>query len=462
MYRLAIAGAGYNTMIVGVCFAEAGHQVSLLDADVNRIIDQEEDGGSLAFEPDLLRLIKKHLAAGRLHFNPDYEAVCFEADAIFIGGREDIPPDQQFINLASILRKISDSVSKDSLVAIQATIPVGTCDQLEQYFNELPANGYRMEIVANPQFFSKGTAIRDTLYTGRIVIGTESDWARELLSQIYKPFRAPILKVSRKSAEMIKVAANNFLAVKLSYMNELANLCELSGADIDEVTIGMSYDERIGSSFLGVGVGYGGYGIVSDTKSLMELAEGNEYGMKLVKAANEVNQVQKLSLYRKARGRLSDFKGKKIAILGLTYKPGTDDCKDAPSIENIRLLLEEGADIWAYDPVGIRNYKKIFPEGRNGNGYITYTENSVDALIDAEACFIFTGWGKIKAIKPDMYRKLMKAPLIFDGRNLYPIADMQNAGMEYYSVGRKETKSREQELMFPAELIYSRQLTILG
>ena len=462
MYRLAIAGAGYNVMIIGVCFAEAGHQVSLLDIDVSRMIDQEEGGGSLVFEPDLLRLVRKHQESGRLKFNPDYDEVCFEADAIFIGGREDIPAEQQFINLASILRRISDSSSKDCLVAVQATTPVGTCDQLEQFFNDLPSNGFRMEIVSNPQFFSKGTAIRDTLYAGRIVIGTESNWAQELLTLIYKPFRAPMIKVSRKSAEMIKLAANNYLAVKLSYMNELANLCELSGADIDEVTLGMSYDERIGNRYLGVGIGYGGYGIPSDTKTLMELADSNEYAMKMVKAANEVNQEQKLTLYKKAQSRLSDFRGKKIAVLGLTYKPGTDDCMEAPSIDNIRLLLEEGADIWAYDPVGISNFKKLFPEGRNSNGYITYTDNSVDALIDAEGCFIFTGWGKIKAIRPDMYRKLMKVPMIFDGRNLYSVEDMQRAGAEYYSVGRKETMVREQEQLFSADLIYSRQITILG
>ncbi len=453
MHKLAIAGTGYNVMITGVCFAEMGHQVALLDADISKIVDQEEEGGSLAFEPDLLRLIKKHLEAGRLTFQPDYAKACFESDAIFIGGGEDVSAEQQFQSLAVILRRISSSASKDCLIAIQATTPVGTCDRLEQYCAELPANGFRMEIVANPQFCSKGTAIRNTLYARRVIIGTESDWAKELLTKIYKPFQAPILRVSRKSAEMIKLAANNLLAVKLSYMNELANLCELSGADIDEVTHGMSYDERIGISYLRVGIGYGGCGLPSDTKIFMELAERSGYGLKMVKAANEVNQEQKLYLFQKALSKLSEFKGKKIAILGLTYKPGTDDCREAPSIDNIKLLLEKGADLWAYDPVGINNFKKLFPEGRNGNGSITYVENSVDALIDAEACFIFTGWGKIKTIKPDMYRKLMKTPLVFDGRNLYPVADMQNAGAQYYSVGRRK---RERSDLGQGAILYKK------
>lgn len=461
MNKLAIAGAGYNSMITGVCFAEIGHQVSLLDIDVRRLIDLEEGGGTFAFEPDLLRLVKKHLETGRLKAETDYEEACFEADAIFIGGREDISAGQQFISLASIIRRIADTAKKDCVVAVQATTPVGTCDQLEQYFNELPTNGFRMEIISNPQFFAKGTAIRDTLYAGRVVIGTDCKWAQEVLSMIYKPFRTKILKVSRKSAELIKLASNNFLALKLSYMNELANLCELSGADIEEVAHGMSYDERIGNQFLGVGIGFGGYGIPSDTRALLELAESNEFSMKTVKAAVEVNQEQKLCLCRKALSRLSDMKGKKIAVLGLTYKAGTDDWREAPSIDNISLLLENGAELWAYDPVGINSFKKLFPEGSNGNGYITYADNSMDALCDAEGCFIFTGWGKIKAIRPDMYRKLMKVPLIFDGRNLYHVEDMQKAGVEYYSVGRKVVKPAE-EFLLSDDLILSQKITLLG
>jgi UDPglucose 6-dehydrogenase len=235
---------------------------------------------------------------------------------------------------------------------------------------------------------------------------------------------------------MIKYASNDFLAMKISYMNDIANLCELVGADIQDVAEGMSYDERIGSKFLNAGIGYGGSCFPKDTKALEYLARQHGYELKTVKAAIDVNTNQKTILYKKASKRLITFNGLKVAILGLTFKPGTDDLREAASLENVPLLLDQGADIYAYDPVGKDNFARKFPEGKLGNGSIRYVE-SVDAALDgANVCFVFTEWNQIKALTPGRFKEMMRTPLVYDGRNIYNVNDMKTAGIEYYSIGR--------------------------
>ncbi|WP_333595344.1 UDP-glucose dehydrogenase family protein, partial [Anaerospora hongkongensis] len=284
---------------------------------------------------------------------------------------------------------------------------------------------------------AQGTAVHDTLHAARIIIGTESKWAEELLTRIYEPFGLPIVSVSRRSAEMIKYASNDFLALKISYMNDIANLCELVGADIQDVAKGMSFDERIGSKFLNAGIGYGGSCFPKDTKALEYLARQHGYDLKTVKAAIDVNAAQKTILYKKASSRLITFNGLKVAILGLTFKPGTDDLREAASLENIPLLLEQGADIYAYDPVGADNFRKVYPEGKVASGNICYVDSAEAALEGANVCFIFTEWPEIKAIQPERYKELMRTALVYDGRNIYHVRKMQAAGVEYYSVGRR-------------------------
>ncbi|NCC86107.1 MAG: UDP-glucose/GDP-mannose dehydrogenase family protein, partial [Clostridia bacterium] len=289
---------------------------------------------------------------------------------------------------------------------------------------------------SNPEFLAQGTAVRDTLHAARVIIGTESKWAEDLLMKIYEPFHLPIVSVSRRSAEMIKYAANDFLALKISYMNDIANLCELVGANVQDVAKGMSYDERIGRNFLNAGIGYGGSCFPKDTKALAYLAKQNGYELKTVKAAVDVNKAQKKMLFKKASNRLITFNNLKVAVLGLTFKPGTDDLREAPSLDNVPLLLEQGADIYAYDPVGIENFQMKYPEGKIDNGSIKYVADIAEALAGANVCFIFTEWGEIKAVKPEDYKRLMKTPLVYDGRNIYDLAEMKDAGVEYYSIGR--------------------------
>ncbi|MGE7664892.1 UDP-glucose dehydrogenase family protein [Ureibacillus composti] len=438
MYKIAVAGTGYVGLVAGVCFAEIGHQVICVDID-DKKVDLMRSGTSPIYEADLEDLMQKNYTAGRLGYTTDYKSAYKDADAIFIGVGTPEQPDgsANLSYIATVARQIAESVEKDCLVVVKSTVPVGTNDKVEQFIQDFLVNDVKVEVASNPEFLAQGSAVRDTLEAQRIIIGTESKWAEELLSALYKPFNLPIVSVNRRSAEMIKYASNDFLALKISYMNDIANLCELVGADIQDVARGMSFDDRIGNKFLNAGIGYGGSCFPKDTKALEYIAKQNNYDLKTVKAAIDVNTDQKTMLYKKAKNRLITFKGLKVAVLGLTFKPGTDDLREAASLENVPLLLEQGADIFAYDPVGAFNFAKVYPEGENNNGSITYAANVEEALKDANVCFIFTEWGEIKAVTPNMYNNLMRTPLVYDGRNIYRVEDMQEAAVEYYSIGRR-------------------------
>lgn len=451
MFKIAVAGTGYVGLVAGVCFAEVGHQVTCVDIDENKV-NLMKSGTSPIYEAGLEELMQKNYAEGRLDYTTDYKSAYKDADAIFIGVGTPEQPDgsANLSYIATVARQIAETIEKDCLVVVKSTVPVGTNDKVEQFIRDfLPNDGehvtgngegshryIRVEVASNPEFLAQGSAVHDTLHAARIIIGTNSTWAEEILTKIYEPFNLPIVSVTRRSAEMIKYASNDFLALKISYMNDIANLCELVGADIQDVAKGMSFDERIGSKFLNAGIGYGGSCFPKDTKALEYLARQHGYELKTVKAAIEVNNEQKKLLYKKASKRLITFNGLKVAVLGLTFKPGTDDLREAASLENVPLLLEQGADIFAYDPVGAGHFAKRYPEGKNGNGSISYVHNLHDALQNANVCFIFTEWGEIRDIRPVDYKTLMRTPLVYDGRNIYSVEEMKQAGVEYYSVGR--------------------------
>lgn len=437
MYKLAVAGTGYVGLVAGVCFAEKGHQVTCVDVDEDKVALMKS-GVSPIYEADLEELMQKNYAAGRIEYTTDYKTAYRDADAIFIGVGTPEQPDgsANLSYIATVARQIAESIEKDCLVVVKSTVPVGTNDKVEQFIQDFLVNNVRVEVASNPEFLAQGSAVHDTLHAERIIIGTESEWAEAMLKEIYAPFYLPIVSVNRRSAEMIKYASNDFLALKISYMNDIANLCELLGADIQDVAKGMSYDERIGSKFLSAGIGFGGSCFPKDTKALEYIAKQNGYELKTVKAAIEVNKEQKTMLYKKASKRLITFNGLKVAVLGLTFKPGTDDLREAASLENVPLLLAQGANIYAYDPVGADRFAKVFPEGQIEKGTMTYVSNIEEALADANVCFIFTEWGEVKAVLPHKYRELMRTPLVFDGRNIYSVQDMQDAGVEYHSIGR--------------------------
>ena len=431
-YKIAVAGTGYVGLVAGVCFAEKGHQVICVDVD-ERKVETMKNGICPIYEQDLEELMQKNYKEGRLDYTTDYKNAYKDADAIFIGVGTPEQPDgsANLSYIATVSRQIAESIEKDCLVVVKSTVPIGTNDKVEQFIKDFLVNDVKVEVASNPEFLAQGTAVKDTLQAKRIIIGTESKEAEKKLMEIYEPFELPIVSVNRRSAEMIKYASNDFLALKISYMNDIANLCELVGANIQDVAKGMSYDPRIGASFLHAGIGYGGSCFPKDTKALKYLAKQHGYKLKTVEAAVDVNAEQKVKLFKKASERMITFNGVKIAILGLTFKPGTDDLREAPSIDNIELLLKNNANnIYAYDPVGEDNFKKKYPT------QIHYVSTPEEALKGANICFIFTEWNEIKAVKPETYKKLMKTPLVYDGRNIYDLKEMKDEGIEYYSIGR--------------------------
>ncbi len=439
--KIVVAGTGYVGLVTGACLSEVGHNVTCVDIN-QRKIEILKQGISPIYEPGLDELLKNNYEAKRLNFTTDYVAAYKDADVIFIGvgtpEREDGSANLDYIY--NVATQIAENIEKDCLVVVKSTVPIGTNDKVEEFLREHLVNDVQIEIASNPEFLAQGTAVKDTLYANRIVIGVESDKARDTLKEIYGKFNQPIVVVNRRSAEMTKYASNDFLALKISFINEIANFCEIVGADVQDVARGMSYDPRIGDKFLNAGIGYGGSCFPKDTKALHWLANDHGYEIKTIKATIEVNQNQKYKLFRKAKQRFGSLRGMKVAILGLTFKPGTDDLREAPSIPNVRRLLDEGAEIIAYDPIGIDNFKKMYPTGVN------YVNNPEEVLRNVDMVFIFTEWDEIKRIPLNKYRELMRKPVIFDGRNCYSLKEAEKAEVEYYSVGRRIVKGIDNKL----------------
>lgn len=435
--KIAVAGTGYVGLVAGVCFAEKGYNVMCVDIDEAKVALMRQ-GVSPIYEQGLEELMQKNNARGTLHFTTDYVEAYRDADAIFIGvGTPEMPDGSANLSyIATVSRQIAETVEKDCLVVVKSTVPVGTNDKVEQFIKDFLVHDVKVEVASNPEFLAQGTAVHDTLHAARIIIGTESKEAEELLRKIYEPFGLPIVSVKRRSAEMIKYACNDFLALKISYMNDIANLCELVGADITDVAKGMSYDERIGARFLNAGIGFGGSCFPKDTKALKFLAREHGYKLKTVEACVDVNSTQKTRLFEKAKERMITFNGLKIAVLGLTFKSGTDDLREAPSIDNLKLLLAAGAEVYAFDPKGEERARELFPEGKLENGKMNYAASAVEALEGAHICFVFTEWPQIREILPGEFKEKMHTPLVYDGRNLYSPAEMKAAGVEYYSIGR--------------------------
>lgn len=431
MKKIAVAGTGYVGLVAGVCFAEVGHQVICVDIDEKKV-ETMKSCASPIYEADLEELMKKNYENGRLDYTTNYKSAYKDADVIFIGVGTPEQPDgsANLTYIATVARQIAETIETDCLVVVKSTVPVGTNDKVEQFIKDFLVHNVKVEVASNPEFLAQGTAVYDTFHAARIIIGTKSKEAEALMKEIYEPFNLPIVSVTRRSAEMIKYASNDFLALKISYMNDIANLCELVGANIQEVAEGMKYDRRIGDRFLNAGIGYGGSCFPKDTKALSWLAKQNGYNLRTVQAAVDVNKSQKTMLFEKAKKRMISFAGIKVAVLGLTFKPGTDDLREAPSLDNISLLLNANADIYAYDPVGESNFKKIYPD------QITYVKSPEEALKGAAICFVFTEWKEIKDVIPDDFKKLMRVPLVYDGRNVYDLKKMKVAGIEYYSIGR--------------------------
>lgn len=428
--RIVVAGTGYVGLVTGVCLAEHGHSVVCVDVDRDKI-DQMRQGVSPIYENGLDELMVKNHQ--RLSFTTDYSAAYRNAEVIFIGvgtpEKRDGSANLKYVY--AVAEQIAASAEQDCVVVVKSTVPIGTNDKLELFLEEHKVHPVKLCVASNPEFLAQGTAVRDTLYPSRIVIGAEEDAVADVLRKVYEGFDAPILVTNRKSAEMIKYASNDFLALKISYINEIANLCEIVGADIEDVAAGMGFDERIGNRFLHAGIGYGGSCFPKDTKALHWLANFHDYEMKTVKAAIEVNDHQKLRLIKKARKYYKELKGLTVAVLGLTFKPGTDDLREAPSLVNIPVLLDEECRIQAWDPIGADKFRKLYPDG------IVYCKTIEEALSRADLCFIFTEWEEVRTLTPECYQKNMQRAIVLDGRNCYCPEIFAGSGVVYDSIGRK-------------------------
>lgn len=427
--KIAVAGTGYVGLVTGVCLASKGHQVTCVDIDEEKVKIMQQ-GISPIYEEGLSDLMKESM--DNLTFTTDYENAYKDAEVIFIGVGT---PEKQdgSANLSYVFqvgKQIAQNVERDCVVVVKSTVPIGTNDKIESYIHDKQVNDVKIYVASNPEFLAQGTAVRDTLHAARIVIGVEEKEAGEVLQKVYENFDAPKVVMNRRSAEMVKYASNDFLALKISYINEIANLCETVGADIECVTKGMGYDQRIGNRFLNAGIGYGGSCFPKDTKALNWLANFNDNEIRTIRAAIDVNENQKFKLIKKAKKYYDDFLFLNVAVLGCTFKPGTDDLREAPSLINVPLLLDDGAHVRVWDPVGMENFKKKFPEK------IQYCNSIEEAIQDADLCLIMTEWDEVKQFDVHKYEKLMKKAIVLDGRNCYSLEQMAETNVIYGSIGR--------------------------
>ena len=429
--KIVVAGTGYVGLVTAVCLSEIGHTVTCVDVDENKI-KMLNEGKSPIFEPDLEELMFKNKE--KLTYTLDSKNAYKNADVIFIGvgtpEKKDGSANLKYV--FEVAKEIAESIEQGCIIVVKSTVPIGTNKKVEKLIKDnLKNKEVKIEIVSNPEFLSQGTAVKDTLHAQRIVLGVPSKHAEKVMKEVYDGFGQPYVITDRASSEMIKYASNDFLALKISYINEIANLCEIVGANIEDVSKGMGLDSRIGNKFLNAGIGYGGSCFPKDTKALSWLANFNDYELKTIKAAIEVNENQKLKLIKKARKYYESFENLNVAMLGLTFKPNTDDLGEAPSLTNIPIILDDGANVKAYDPIGEKNFKKIYPNE------ITYCNNIEETLKDADICFIFTEWDFVKNIDLSLFEKLMKKPIIIDGRNCYNLEEIRKHKVIYESIGRK-------------------------
>jgi len=431
--KIAVVGTGYVGLVTGTCFAETGNKVTCVDIDETKV-EKMKAGVVPIYEPGLNLLFERNTKAGRLEFTTSLEEGIKGAEIIFLAlptpPGEDGSADLKYIlGVAEDLGKI---ITDYKVIVDKSTVPVGTAEKVASKLAE-NADASLFDVVSNPEFLREGVAVDDFLKPDRVVIGTSSEKAREVMERLYKPFVRqgnPIIFMDERSAEMTKYAANSFLATKITFMNEVANLCEKVGANVDQVRIGIGSDTRIGKRFLFPGIGYGGSCFPKDVQALEKTAAENEYEFSILKSVMAVNDKQKTRLVPRIKNYFGDVSGKTIGIWGLAFKPNTDDIREAPALYIIRELLELGANIKAFDPEAMDNVKELFGDK------ITFTSNQYEAIEGADALAICTEWSVFRTPDFSKIKSLLKAPVIFDGRNLYDLDAMKERGFFYESIGR--------------------------
>ena len=436
--KIAIVGTGYVGLVTGTCFAEMGVEVFCVDIDRQKI-ENLRNGVVPIYEPGLEEMVIRNYEVGRLHFTTELTEVLDQVEIVFsaVGTPPDEDGSADLKYVLDVARTIGRAMNKYLLVVTKSTVPVGTARRIRQTIaDELDRRGVTIDfdIASNPEFLKEGAAVKDFMHPDRIVVGVESDRARRLMEKLYHPFMLNnfrIIYMDIPSAEMTKYAANAMLATRISFMNDMANLCEIIGADVNMVRKGIGSDTRIGSSFLYAGCGYGGSCFPKDVKALIRTAAEHGYPMRILKAVEDVNEEQKTLLFRKLSAHFGgDLQGRRVAMWGLAFKPVTDDMREAPSLVLIDRLLEAGCQITAYDPVAI-------PEARRRIGdRIAYANNIYETVEGADVLMVVTEWKEFRLPAWARIRSLMKTPLILDGRNIYNIAEIEEAGFTYHCIGR--------------------------
>ncbi|WP_210366116.1 UDP-glucose/GDP-mannose dehydrogenase family protein [Bacillus sp. REN3] len=430
--NISVVGTGYVGLVTGVALSEIGHKVTCIDIDEQKV-NSMRMGISPIYEPGLEELMSKNINEGRLFFTTDHKIGFTNADAIYIAvgtpQKADGSADLKYVE--AVAMSIGINIQHDIVVVTKSTVPVGTNEFIKTIImNNLHYN-VKVSVVSNPEFLREGSAVYDTFNGDRIVIGAEDAESASLIEEINKPFGIPVFKTDIRSAEMIKYASNAFLATKISFINEIANICDKVGANVNDVALGMGQDKRIGNQFLKAGIGYGGSCFPKDTHALVRIAQENKYDFSLLKSVINVNNNQQQLLVNKAIERFGDISGKRIALLGLAFKPNTDDMREAPSMVISKLLLEAGANVIGYDPIAIENARKVLPVE------LEYGKNLHDTLANADMAFILTEWEAIENFDLSLFERIMRNPVVFDGRNIYDLEKVKKYNIEYHSIGRK-------------------------
>jgi UDPglucose 6-dehydrogenase len=432
--RIAMIGTGYVGLVSGACFSDFGHDVTCVDKDGGKI-EALKRGVMPIFEPGLDQLVERNVRGGRLHFTTDLKQGIDGADAIFIAvgtpsRRGDGHADLSYVFGAA--REIAEALTGPAAIVTKSTVPVGTGDEVERIVREVKPDAQAW-VVSNPEFLREGAAIEDFKRPDRIVVGSDSEEACEILREVYRPLylnKAPLIFTSRRTAELIKYAANAFLATKITFINEIADLCEIVGADVQDVSRGIGLDNRIGPKFLHAGPGYGGSCFPKDTLALLKTAEDHGAPLRIVESVAKVNEARKRAMGRKIIAALGgEARGKTVALLGLTFKPNTDDMRDAPSLSIVQALEDAGAKVHGYDPEGTEQARPLMPN-------VHFFDGAYAAAEGADAVVLVTEWDVLRALDLPRLARTMAQPVFVDLRNVYPPDEVEDAGLRGYSVGR--------------------------
>lgn len=436
--KIAVVGTGYVGLVSGTCFAETGNNVTCIDIDQNKV-EKMQNGIIPIYEPGLEVLFERNIKQGRLHFTTDLSKGIEGAEIIFLAlptpPGEDGSADLSYI--LGVASDLGDIITDYKVIVDKSTVPVGTEEKVTNILKQ-KLNSDMFDVVSNPEFLREGVAVNDFMKPERVVIGSDSERANKVMRRLYEPFVRqgnPIIFMDPRSAELTKYAANSFLATKISFMNEIANLCELVGADVDLVRKGIGTDSRIGKRFLFPGVGYGGSCFPKDVQALFKTSEEHEYDFKILKSVMDVNKKQKQKIANLIINHFDGDTKKTIAVWGLAFKPNTDDIREAPAIETIDKLLDKGFKVKAYDPEAMANIAEIYGDK------ITLCKDPYEAIENADALAIMTEWNVFRTPNFDKLQNLLNNKLIFDGRNLYDLSQMSELGFEYFSIGRKNIVS---------------------